>query len=109
MWLRFNLQQFAHQRVDVDAVKWLRQVVLLKVGSKGPEDGLHVHIFVIEAMVSSVDIDDESLVGNKNVKTLILVICYFLTIYNFTLPSSETVQVSPKSEVEFRICSVFKH
>lgn len=65
----FDLQQFAHQRVDMDAVKRLRQEVLLKVGSKGPKDGLHVHLSVVEAVITFVDIDDESLEGNKKIKT----------------------------------------
>lgn len=62
---RFDLEQFTHQRVDVDAVERLRQKVLLEVWSEGPEDGLHVHLSVMEAVVAFVDVDDESLVGNK--------------------------------------------
>ncbi len=54
----------------MDAVKRLRQEVLLEVGSKGPEDGLHVHLSVVVAVISFVDIDDESLVGNKKSEAL---------------------------------------
>lgn len=73
VWLRFDLQQFAHQRVDVDAVEGLGQEVLLKVGSEGPEDGLHVHLAVMEAVVTFVDVDDESLVGNRKVNSCVSV------------------------------------
>lgn len=48
----------------MDAVKWLRQEVLFKVRSKGPENGLHVHLTVMVAMIAFVDVDNESLVGN---------------------------------------------
>lgn len=46
----------------MDAVERFSQEVLLKVRSKCPEDGLHVHLTVVEAVISFVDIDDESLV-----------------------------------------------
>lgn len=61
-WL--DLQQFAHQRVDVDAVERLRQEVTLEVWSKSPENGLHVHLSIMEAVIAFVDVDEESL-GNK--------------------------------------------
>lgn len=64
VWRRFDLQQFAHQRVNVDAVKRLRQEILFKVGSKGPEEGLHVHLGVMVAVIPFVDVDDKSLVEN---------------------------------------------
>lgn len=64
---RLDLQQFAHQRVNVDTVKWLRQEVLFKVWSKGPEDGLHVHLSVVVAVIPFVDVDNKSL----EVKSLI--------------------------------------
>lgn len=62
---RLDLQQFAHQRVNVHAVERLGHKVLLEVGSEGPEDGLHVHLSVMVAVIASVDVDDESLVGTK--------------------------------------------
>lgn len=59
-WL--DLQQFAHQRVDVDAVERLGQVAPLEARAEGPEDGLHVHLGVMEAVVTFIHVDDESLV-----------------------------------------------
>lgn len=61
VWRRLDLQQFAHQGVDVDAVERLRQEVPLETGSERAEDGLHVHVVVVEAVVTFVDVDDESL------------------------------------------------
>lgn len=55
---RLDLQQFTHQGVDVDAVKRLGQEVPLEVGSEGPEDGLHVHLPVVEAVIAFVDVDN---------------------------------------------------
>ena len=52
----------------MDAVKRLGQEVLLEVRSEGPEDGLHVHLSVVVAVVAFVDVDDESLEGNKKMK-----------------------------------------
>lgn len=63
MWRRFNFQQFAHQRINVDAIKWLRREVLFEVRPKSPEYSLHVHLFIVEAMITFVDVNDESLVG----------------------------------------------
>lgn len=45
----------------MDAVKGLRQEVLFKVWSKCPEDGLHVHLSVVVAVIPFVDVDNESL------------------------------------------------
>lgn len=59
----FNFQQSAHQRINVDAVKRLRYEVLLEVGPKAPENRLHVHLFIVVAMITNVDIKDESLMG----------------------------------------------
>lgn len=70
VWRRFNLQQFAHQRVNMDAVKWLGEEVLFKVRSKSPEDSLHVHLFIVVAMITFVDINNESLLGNRRVVML---------------------------------------
>lgn len=58
---RLDLQQLAHQRVDVDAVERLGQEVLLETGSKRAEDGLHVHVVVVEAVVTFVHVYDEPL------------------------------------------------
>lgn len=91
---RFDLQQFAHQRVDVDAVERLRQEVPLEVGSKGPEDCFHVHLSVMEAVIAFVDVDDESLVRNKKRKwrnyemsELVSVSCWFLSSHPALLTS----------------------
>lgn len=59
----FNFQQSAHQGINVDAVKWLRCEVLLEVGPKTPENSLHVHLFIVVAMITNVEIKDESLMG----------------------------------------------
>lgn len=69
---RFNLQQFTHQGVDVDAVKRLEQEVPFEVGSKGPEDGLHVHLSVVKTVIAFVDVDNKSLEGNKEMNILLL-------------------------------------
>lgn len=52
----------------MDAVERLGHEVLLKVWSEGPEDGLHVHLSAMVAVIAFVDVDDESLVGNKRMK-----------------------------------------
>ena len=78
MWRRVDLQQLAHQRVDVDAVERLRQKVLLEAGSKGPEDGFHVHLPVMEAVVAFVHVDDESLC---RAKTEVLPLMTFSDLY----------------------------
>lgn len=67
----------------MDAIKWLRQEVLFEVRSKGPEDGLHVHLTIMVAMIAFVDVDNESLEGNTRVVRVLL----FATSYPATLTS----------------------
>lgn len=69
VWCCFNFQQSAHQRINVDAVKGLRCEVLFEVRPKSPENGLHVHLLIAEAMITFVDVDDESLMGQMQEKT----------------------------------------
>lgn len=70
VWCWFNLQQFTHQRINVDAVKRLSCEILFEVGSKSPENSLHVHLFIVVAMITFVDINDESLMGTDEVEEL---------------------------------------
>lgn len=63
-----DLQQLTHQRVDVDAVERLRHEVLLEARSKSPEDHLHVHLPVMEAVIALVHVDDEPLRKNTETK-----------------------------------------
>lgn len=68
--LRSDVEQPAHERIDMDAVEGLGQEVLLEIGSEGPEDHLHVHLTVVEAVVAFINVHDESLVGPKEKKIL---------------------------------------
>lgn len=53
---RGNPQELPHEGVDVDAVKRLSQVILLEIWPKSSEYDLHVHVDIIKAMISFVEI-----------------------------------------------------
>lgn len=46
----------------MDAVERLSCEVLFEVRSKSPENSLHVHFFIVVAMITFVDVNNESLV-----------------------------------------------
>lgn len=52
----------------MDAIKWLRYEVLFEVRPKSPENGLHVHLFIVVAMITFVDIKDKSLMGTDEIQ-----------------------------------------
>lgn len=65
MGFRGNAQKLTHEWVDVDAVKRLSYVILLEIWPKSSEYGLHVHVDIIKAMISLVEIYYKSLKNNN--------------------------------------------
>lgn len=64
--LRLYPQQVAHQRVNVNQVKGIYCQVFLKVRPDSPEEGFHVHVFIIKAVFPSVVVQRYKLYGHKN-------------------------------------------
>lgn len=62
---RSNPQELTHEWVDMYAVKRLSQVILLEIWPKSSEYGLHVHVDIIKAMISFVEIYYKSLKNNN--------------------------------------------
>lgn len=63
--LRHNAQKLAHELVNMDALKGLHLQACFEAGTHGPEDGLHVHVLVVEAVFTFVELDTHSLEGGR--------------------------------------------
>ena len=61
--LRSYPQDVTHQWVDVDGLEGPDLQVLLEGRSHSPEEGLHVHLLVVEAVLSVVELHWEVLEG----------------------------------------------
>lgn len=61
-----NLQELTHEWVDVDAVKRLSQVIFLEIWAESSDYGLRVHVDIIKAMISFVEIYYNLLKNNNN-------------------------------------------
>lgn len=62
--LRLDAQDVAHERVDVDRLEGPHLQVLVEGRTHGPEEGLHVHLLVVEAVFTLVDLNWEVLQGD---------------------------------------------
>lgn len=73
----------------MDAVKWLSCEIFFEVRSKSPENSLHVHLFIVVAMITFVDINDESLMetdeGEELYSSQGLFLHVFVTVLMFKL------------------------
>lgn len=63
--LRSDAQDVAHEWVDVDRLKGLHHQVPAKGGSHSPEEGLHVHLVVVVAVLALVELHREVLRDQK--------------------------------------------
>lgn len=63
--LRLDAQDVAHQGVDVDRLEGSHLQVLVEGGAHGPEEGLHVHLLVVEAVLAPVELHWEILQGQE--------------------------------------------
>lgn len=59
--LRLDAQDVAHQGVDVYRLEGPHLQVLVEDRSHCPEEGLHVHLFVVIAVLAPVDLNREIL------------------------------------------------
>lgn len=71
MGLGGNPQELTHEWVDVDAVKRLSEVILLEIWPKSSEYGLHVHVDIVKAVVSFVEIYYKLLKNNNNKEAIV--------------------------------------
>lgn len=63
--LRGDAQQMAEERVDIDAFKGLGQQPLPEGWPHSTENGFHVHVVVVKAVFTFVELDFESLKGRE--------------------------------------------
>lgn len=54
--LRRDAQDVAHERVDVDRLEGLHHQVAAEGRTHGSEEGLHVHLLVVVAVLTSVEL-----------------------------------------------------
>ena len=59
--LRSYPKKMTHQWVNVDSLKGIHYQVLLEVRTHCPEEVLHVHVFIVKAMISFVALQWEEL------------------------------------------------
>lgn len=59
--LRLDAQEVAHQGVDVHCLEGPHHQVLVEGRSHCPEEGLHVHLLVVKAVLTPVDLNWEIL------------------------------------------------
>lgn len=55
--LRLDAQDVAHQGVDVHCLEGPHHQVLVEGRSHCPEEGLHVHLLVVKAVLTPVDLN----------------------------------------------------
>lgn len=63
LWL--YAKDVTHQRVDVYCLKWSNLQVFVKGRTYCPEERLHVHLLVVEAMLTVVELDGKILQEKK--------------------------------------------
>lgn len=61
--LRLDAQDVTHQGVDVNRLKGLYDQVLVKCWTRCSEENLHVHLLVVKAVLSLVELNWEVLQG----------------------------------------------
>lgn len=71
--LRLDAQDMTHQGVDVHCLKGPHLQVLVKCWAHCPEEGLHVHVFVVKAVLTLVELDWKILQGHRGVDNIICI------------------------------------
>lgn len=61
--LWFDSKQMTHEWVHVNQVKGINHEVFLKIRPHGPEEGFHIHGFVVKAVIAFVELHRKKLEG----------------------------------------------
>lgn len=64
--LRPDAQDVTHQRIDVDCLKGPHLQVLVESRAHRPEEGLHIHLRVVKAVLALVELYREILRGGRD-------------------------------------------
>lgn len=108
---RLDAQDVAHQRVDVDRLEGAHLQVLLEGWAHGPEEGLHVHLLVVEAVLALVDLNREILQGHAEKGRLLLSdllksLIHF-THLGFALPAQQRELLAKSKSCFYRVKACF--
>lgn len=63
--LGLDVQNVAHQWIDVDRLEGPHLQILVEGRTHSPEKGLHVHLLVVKAVLSFVELNGEILQGQE--------------------------------------------